>query len=59
MRFYRRLLTKPDAELMVGGLTRDEVADGSARVEETRGVSGNCSNYFVSRRRRPGLKSPG
>jgi tetratricopeptide (TPR) repeat protein len=30
--FYRRLLDRTDAELIVGGLTRDEVADGLARV---------------------------
>ena len=32
IRFYRRLLSKPDAELIVGGLTRDEVVDGLERV---------------------------
>lgn len=33
IRFYRRLLTRPDAELIVGGLTRDEVEDGLQRLE--------------------------
>jgi tetratricopeptide (TPR) repeat protein len=32
VRFYRRLLAKGDAELIVGGLTRDEVVDGLQRV---------------------------
>jgi tetratricopeptide (TPR) repeat protein len=32
VRFYRRLLEKTDAELIVGGLTRDEVVDGLERV---------------------------
>jgi hypothetical protein len=36
-RFYRRLLAKTDAELIVGGLTRDEVEEGLARLEEGAG----------------------
>ncbi len=32
VRFYRRLLGKTNAELIVGGLTRDEVIDGLDRV---------------------------
>jgi tetratricopeptide (TPR) repeat protein len=36
IRFYRRLLGKSDAELIVGGLTRDEVADGLERVSGDR-----------------------
>jgi tetratricopeptide (TPR) repeat protein len=35
VRFYRRLLNKSDAELMVGGLTRDEVNDGLDRVNQS------------------------
>ena len=31
--FYQRLLTKPDAELIVGGLTRDEVREALQRFE--------------------------
>ena len=31
--FYRRLLEKPDAELIAGGLPRDEVKEGLADVE--------------------------
>jgi tetratricopeptide (TPR) repeat protein len=31
--FYRRLLTKTDAELIVGGLTRDEVREGLEWIE--------------------------
>jgi hypothetical protein len=34
IRFYRRLLNKSDAELMVGGLTRDEVIDGLERIAD-------------------------
>jgi hypothetical protein len=34
VRFYRRLLAKSDAELIVGGLTRDEVVDGLQRVDD-------------------------
>jgi tetratricopeptide (TPR) repeat protein len=34
IRFYRRLWVKSDAELIVGGLTRDEVAEGLARLNE-------------------------
>jgi hypothetical protein len=30
--FYTRLLEKPDSELIVGGLTRDEVRDGLSRL---------------------------
>jgi hypothetical protein len=34
VRFYRRLLSKDDAELIVGGLTRDEVREGIASLGE-------------------------
>lgn len=34
VRFYRRLLEKSDAELMVGGLSRAEVLDGLARATQ-------------------------
>lgn len=34
VRFYRRLLSRSDAELIVGGLTRDEVMDGLDRLSD-------------------------
>jgi tetratricopeptide (TPR) repeat protein len=41
IRFYRRLLQKSDAELIVGGLTKDEVFEGLERIA---GEQGNESD---------------